>query len=95
MSTLLEKSIKAADYTGSLSHATNSPRLISGAKCKMSPLYRPGDLIVFKSEGNVRAEVTRRRILDGKLWLGARAADLTFLVLAQQVVGVEPKGRPR
>lgn len=55
---------------------------------KVSPLYRPGDTIVFK---NVRANVTGHQILDGKLWLEARAADLTFLVPAQHVVGVEPK----
>jgi hypothetical protein len=58
---------------------------------KVSPLYRPGDTIVFKYEGNVRAEVTGHQIVGGKLWLEARAADLTFLVPAQHVVGTEPK----
>jgi hypothetical protein len=29
--------------------------------------------------------------LGGKLWVEARAAELTFLVPAHEVVGVEPK----
>ena len=57
----------------------------------VSPLYRMGDTVVFKYEGNVRAEVTGHQVLDGRLWLEARAADLTFLVPALHVVGVEPK----
>jgi hypothetical protein len=55
------------------------------------PVYRVGDVIVFKYEGNVRAEVTGRRLLGGKLWVEARAADLDFLVPAHAVVGTEPK----
>ena len=62
---------------------------VSGGK--VFPLYRPGDTIVFKYEGNVRAEVTGHQVLDGKVWLEARAADLTFLVPARAVVGTEPK----
>jgi hypothetical protein len=58
---------------------------------KVSPLYRTGDTIVFKYEGNVRAEVTGHQILGGKLWLEARAGDLTFLVPARAIVGTEPK----
>ena len=58
---------------------------------KVSPLYRPGDTIVFKYEGNVRAEVTGHRVLGGKVWVEARAAELTFLVPVHHVVGVEPK----
>jgi hypothetical protein len=58
---------------------------------KVSPLYRTGDIIIFKYEGNVRAEVTGHQVLGGKVWLEARAADLTFLVPAQHVVGTEPK----
>lgn len=58
---------------------------------KVSPLYRPGDTIVFKYEGNVRAEVTGHQVLGGKVWLEARAADITFLVPAHTVVGTEPK----
>ena len=62
---------------------------VSGGK--VSPLYRTGDTIVFKYEGNVRAEVTGHQIVGGKVWLEARAADLTFLVPAHMVVGTEPK----
>lgn len=62
---------------------------VSGGK--VSPLYRPGDVIVFKYEGNVRAEVTGHQVLDGKVWLEARAADLTFLIPAHAIVGTEPK----
>jgi hypothetical protein len=57
----------------------------------VSPLYRPGDTIVFKYEGNVRAEVTGHQVIDGKVWLEARAADLTFLIPAHIIVGTEPK----
>ena len=57
----------------------------------VSPLYRPGDTIVFKYEGNVRAEVTGRQVVGGKVWLEARAADITFLVPAHMIVGTEPK----
>jgi hypothetical protein len=57
----------------------------------VSPLYRAGDTIVFKYEGNVRAEVTGHQVLGGKVWVEARAADVTFLVPVQHVVGVEPK----
>lgn len=64
---------------------------ISVSGGKVSPLYRLGDVIVFKYEGNVRAEVTGHQVLDGKVWLEARAADLTFLVPAHAVVGTEPK----
>ncbi len=58
---------------------------------KVSPLYRSGDIIIFKYEGNVRASVTGHQIVGGKVWLEARAADVSFLVPAYQVVGVEPK----
>ena len=64
---------------------------ISVSTGKVSPLYRAGDVIVFKYEGNVRAEVTGYQVLGGKVWLEARAADLTFLVPAHAVVGTEPK----
>lgn len=59
---------------------------------KVFPLYRPGDTIVFKYEGNVRAEVTGHRVIDGRTWIEARAADLDFLIPACIVVGTEPKG---
>ena len=63
----------------------------SPAEKHPSSVYRAGDVIVFKYEGNVRAEVTGHQVLGGKLWLEARAADLTFLVPAHIVVGTEPK----
>ena len=62
---------------------------VSGGK--VSSLYRPGDTIVFKYEGNVRAEVTGYQVLGGKVWVEARAAELTFLVPTHMVVGTEPK----
>jgi hypothetical protein len=57
----------------------------------VSPLHRLGDTIIFKYEGNVRAEVTGHQVVGGKVWLEARAADITFLVPAHMVVGTEPK----
>jgi hypothetical protein len=63
----------------------------SASEGKVSPLYQLGDTIVFKYEGNVRAEVTGHQIVGGKLWVEARAAELTFLVPAHIVVGTEPK----
>ena len=57
----------------------------------VSPLYRLGDTIVFKYEGNVRARVTGHQVIGGKVWIEAHAADLTFLVPAAQVVGTEPQ----
>ena len=63
----------------------------SPAEKQPRPAYRAGDVNVFKYEGNVRAEVTVHQIMGGKLWLEARAADLTFLVPAHIVVGTEPK----
>ena len=62
------------------------------AETTQHPVYRVGDVIVFKYEGNVRAEVTGHRVLGGKVWLEARAGDLTFLIPVRHVVGVEPKG---
>ncbi|HEY0172081.1 MAG TPA: hypothetical protein VGB98_13745 [Pyrinomonadaceae bacterium] len=58
---------------------------------KVAPLYRAGDTVVFKYEGNVRAEVTGHQVIGGRVWLEARAADLDFLIPAHAVVGVEPK----
>lgn len=68
--------------------AENSTSVSTG---KVSPLYRPGETIVFKYEGNVRAEVTGYQVLGRKVWLEARTADLTFLVPAHAVVSIEPK----
>ena len=58
------------------------------------PAYRVGDVIVFKYEGNVRAEVTGHQTIGGRVWVAARAADVQFLVPAHQVVGVEPQEVP-
>ena len=61
------------------------------AETAQHPVYRVGDVIVFKYEGNVRAEVTDNQTIDGRAWVEARAADVQFLVPAHQVVGVEPR----
>ena len=53
--------------------------------------YDVGAVIIFKYEGNVRAEVTGQQIIGEKVWIEARAADILYLVPAHQVVGVEPK----
>jgi hypothetical protein len=58
---------------------------------KVSSLYRLGDTIVFKYEGNVRARVTGHQVIGGKVWVEAHAADIDFLVPLRHVVGVEPK----
>ena len=50
-----------------------------GKPCSVSPIYRVGETIVFKFEGNIRARVEGYEIIDGKAWLDvrARAAQLT------------------
>jgi hypothetical protein len=58
---------------------------------KVSSLYRLGDTIVFKYEGNVRARVTGHQVIGGKVWIEAHAADISFLIPVNHVVGVEPK----
>ena len=57
----------------------------------VSSLYRAGDTIVFKYEGNVRARVTGHQVIGGKVWIEAHAADISFLIPVNRVVGVEPK----
>jgi hypothetical protein len=57
----------------------------------VSPLYRVGDTVIFKYEGNVRASVTGHQIIGGKVWLETHAADISFLIPAHHVVGIEPK----
>jgi hypothetical protein len=59
-----------------------------GAVCPVSPIYRVGDTVVFKYEGNARATVEGYELLDGKVRLRCRA-EISFLVPASQVVGVE------
>jgi hypothetical protein len=59
-----------------------------GEVCPVSPIYRVGDTVVFKYEGNVRATVEGSEVVNGRLWLRCRA-ELVFEVPASQVVGVE------
>lgn len=61
-----------------------------GHVCPASPVYRVGDTIIFKYEGNVRAAVEGHQMEGGKLRLRCRA-EITFLVPPAQVVGVEPE----
>ena len=49
----------------------------------VSPIYRLGDTVVFKYEGNMRARVTGHRVMYGRVWVEAQAAS--------QVVCVEPR----
>jgi hypothetical protein len=62
-----------------------------GEVCPVSPIYRAGDTVVFKYEGNVRARVEGHEVLDGRVWLRCRA-ELEFEVPASQVVVVEREG---
>jgi hypothetical protein len=62
-----------------------------GEVCPVTPIYRAGDTIVFKYEGNVRATVEGSEVVGGRVWLRCRA-ELTFEVPASQVVGVEREG---
>ena len=64
---------------------------ITPPRGRVSPLYRVGDTIIFKFEGNIRARVEGREVIDGKVWLEADAAPLSFLVPSSEVIGVEPK----
>jgi len=58
--------------------------------CTVSPVYRVGDTIIFKFEGNVRARVEGYEIVDGLVWFTCRAL-LDFKVPHSQVIGVEPE----
>ena len=58
---------------------------------KRSPVYRVGETVVFKYEGNVRAQVEGHQIIGGKVWIEASAADMSFLVPAYKIVGAEPE----
>jgi hypothetical protein len=62
-----------------------------GEVCPVSPVYRAGDTIVFKYEGNVRATVEGSEVVGGRLRLRCRAA-LDFEVPASQVIEVEREG---
>lgn len=57
----------------------------------MSPIYRVGETVVFKYEGNVRATVEGYGLVDGRLWLRC-SAELVFVVPTSQVVGGEREG---
>ena len=58
----------------------------------VAPIYRRGDEITFKYEGNIRATVESFEVLDGKTWLVARAS-LEFKVPTSLVVRAE-RGEP-
>jgi hypothetical protein len=53
-----------------------------------SPVYRVGNDIVFKYEGNVRATVEGYELVGGTVRLRARA-HIVFLVPSSQVIAVE------
>lgn len=61
-----------------------------GSPRPASPIYRVGDTIIFKYEGNLRARVEGYENVGGELRLDCRAS-LAFLVPLSQVVGVEPE----
>lgn len=62
-----------------------------GEVCPMSPIYRVGETIIFKYEGNLRATVEGYHMEGGKLWLRCWA-EATFLVPPSQIIGVEREG---
>ena len=59
-----------------------------GGPCTVSPIYRTGDTVVFKYEGNVRARVEGYEVVEGRVWLECRAL-LCFTVPQSRVVGME------
>lgn len=54
----------------------------------VSPIYRVGDTVIFKFEGNIRARVEGYEVEGGKIRLDVRAT-LGFRVPFSQVIGVE------
>lgn len=62
-----------------------------GGPRPVSPIYRVGDEIIFKFEGNLRARVAGYESVDGQVRLDCRAT-LHFLVPLSHVVGIEPEG---
>lgn len=66
-------------------NSTPSPE---GKPASVSPIYRVGDTIIFKFEGNLRAEVVGYEIIEGRVWLDVRAL-LDFKVPASQVIAAE------
>lgn len=61
-----------------------------GGPRPVSPIYRVGDEIIFKFEGNLRARVVGYENVGGELRLNCRASH-AFLVPLSQIVGVEPE----
>ena len=59
-----------------------------GRPCPVLPIYKVGDTVVFKYEGNIRATVERYEVVEGRVWLECRAL-LSFTVPQSRVVGVE------
>lgn len=59
-----------------------------GEVCPVSSIYRAGDTVIFKYEGNVRARVEGSEVVGGRLWLRCRAA-MDFEVPAPQIIEVE------
>jgi hypothetical protein len=59
-----------------------------GKPSSVSPIIRVGETIIFKFEGNLRAQVVGYEINDDKVWLDARVC-LGFKVPFSQVIGVE------
>jgi hypothetical protein len=62
-----------------------------GGPRPVSPVYRVGDTVVFKYEGNIRARVEGYEVVEGKVWLECRAL-LSFTMPQSRVVGVEREG---
>jgi hypothetical protein len=58
---------------------------------KVSSLYRAGDIVIFKYEGNLRAHVTGHRLIDGKVWLEAETSLLSFVIPSSEIIGTEPR----
>lgn len=54
----------------------------------VSPIIRVGEIIIFKFEGNLRAQVIGYEIIGDKVWLDARVC-LGFKVPFSQVIAVE------
>ena len=61
-----------------------------GKPCPAWPAHRVGDTVIFKYEGNLRARVEGYEEVNGEAWLKCRA-DLDFLILPVNLVGVEPE----
>lgn len=59
-----------------------------GEVCLVSPIYRVGDTVEFKFEGNVRARVEGSEVVGGQVWVRCRA-ELEFEVPASQIIEVE------